>query len=230
MPILTGNTASFCVLTGKPFSSSFPPPKGSVAFPSIPSCLSPPCCSPSLLTSPSHCVLPHLHVPVPKGSFSPPSHHCLLQVAPTTPVPPPAVTSPLFALRLSPSHFWEQQTCCSSKKCCLSLQETNGLLITSLMRLFLRQPGSLQLVVSKPISMQSSMSLYRRSSGGDPWIYLLCALLQSSPAHMPPPHQHRHHGTVTPAFHPRPQTTAPSQKQHESLLRGWVRQLLRVNK
>lgn len=145
-------------------------------------------------------------VPVPKDSFSP-SHHCLLQVlslAPTTPILPTAVTSPLSALRLSPCHFWEQPTCCSSKKCCLSFQETNGLLITSLMRLFLRQPGSPQLVVSKPISMQSSVSLYRRSSGGDPWIYLLCELLKSSPAHVPPPHRHWHHGTVTPAFHPRP--------------------------
>lgn len=156
MPVLTRNTASFCALTRKTFSSPFPPAKGGGAFPSNHPYL--PVTSLLLTLSSSISISLSSHtssVPVPKGSFTPPSHHCplpfislefylllplhVLPLALTTPLPSPAVTSPLSALRLSPSHFWEQQTCCSSKKCCLSLQETNGLLITSLMRLFLRQ-------------------------------------------------------------------------------------------
>lgn len=61
---------------------------------------------------------------------------------------------------------------------------------------------SSQLVVYKPISVQSSASLHMRSSGGDPWIYLLCELVKNSPAGVLLPRWHRCHGAVASAFHP----------------------------
>lgn len=54
------------------------------------------------------------------------------------PFPPP-----FPAPRLSPSHFWELRACRVGAKCCVSFpKETNGLLITSLKRPYLRQPDA----------------------------------------------------------------------------------------
>lgn len=90
-----------------------------------------------------------------------------------------------------------------------------------------------QLVVCKPISVHSSASLHIRSSGWGPWIYLLCELVKSSPAHVPPPHWHWCHRAFAPAFHPPPETIALPKNQAESLperLGAAASLVLRVNK
>lgn len=162
---------------------------------------------------------------VPEGSFSPLSAHCLLPCLPLglclqlhLQAHPSAPTIPLLASPFLSSHL---PSLCSEAQPLSFLGAENLLCgykvlpqlaggdkwfvdnepneaVFKAAQLLAHSP---QLVVCKPISLQSSASLHIRSSGGDTWIYLLCELVKSSPAHITPPCRHQHQGAVTSAFH-----------------------------